>query len=48
MIGHVVSKKETPEEWAKFARLWGEYYERGGYTDATRNTTAARRRTQRS
>jgi hypothetical protein len=29
MIGHVVSKKETPEEWAKFARLWGEYYERG-------------------
>lgn len=29
MIGHVVSKKETPEEWAKFARLWSEYYERG-------------------
>lgn len=36
MIDHVVSKKETPEEWAEFVGLWGEYYERGLHRRFTR------------
>lgn len=36
MIGHVVSKKETPEEWGEFLSLWSERRESGLHRRFTR------------
>lgn len=36
MIGHVVSKKETPEEWGEFLSLWTERRESGLHRRLTR------------
>lgn len=36
MIGHVVSKQETPEEWGEFLSLWSERRESGLHRRFTR------------